>query len=94
MADLFFSSVTDAAKQMISACLAKNLDEMERIRNYLNGPEHTHSMSGTADDFHNASVQLSRMGFYEQAYTLVAVGNKRYPKNTDLLGDLLVYGMR
>lgn len=93
MAELFIASVTDAASKIVNYYRNGLYDEMREVYKYLRNAEVATSIAGNADEFHNATVQLSRQGFYEYAYALVEVGHRRYPKNTDLLGDLLAYGM-
>lgn len=93
MAKLFIASVIDAANKIVEYYRKGLYDEMREVQDYLRDAEVASSIAGNADEFHNATVQLSRQGFYEYAYALVEVGHLRYRKNTDLLGDLLAYGM-
>ena len=93
MDKLFIASVTDAATKITSYYRANRFGDMLKVREYLANKEVAQSIAGTSDDFHNAAVKLTRQGLYEYAYAMVEVGHDRNPKNTDLLGDLLVYGM-
>lgn len=93
MGELFIASVTDAAKKIVAYYEAERFDDLKDVLEYLQDENVAKSISGNADEFHNAAVQLSRQGFYEYAYALVEVGHNRNHKNTDLLGDLLAYGM-
>ena len=49
--------------------------------------------NGSPDDFHNFSVLLASGSFWELSCTVLDIGLKRYPFNTDLLGDYLIYGI-
>lgn len=51
-------------------------------------------IEGNASEFHNASVELTRLQMYSQAYQLLEVGTFRFPSDTDILGDLLLYGVK
>lgn len=46
---------------------------------------------GSADDVHNYSVELARRGEYALAVKVLEKGLVNFPKNTDLLADLLQY---
>lgn len=46
---------------------------------------------GSADDVHNYSVELARRGEYALAVQVLKKGLIIFPKNTDLLADLLQY---
>lgn len=47
---------------------------------------------GNADDFHNLAVEYARGEFFSQTCDLLEIGLKRYPYNTDLLADYIIYG--
>jgi len=49
---------------------------------------------GSADDFHNLSVQLAREEEYEYACQVLEKGLQRFPYSVDLLADYLNYGMQ
>lgn len=46
---------------------------------------------GSADDVHNYSVELARRGEYVLAVQVLKKGLNTYPRNTDLLADILQY---
>ena len=91
--NLYIPSVVDVARLFVSAYKRNNYDEIGELKEYLANAKVATSIAGTADEFHNAAVNLTRNGFYEYGYAIVQVGVWRYPKNTDLLGDLLAYGL-
>lgn len=93
--NLYIPSILEAA-DMIRSCYAqKDYQQLNTIIAYLNSQQVMEHIAGTADQFHNASVRLTHDGFYDLAYGLLEnAGIKRNPRNTDLLGDLLLYGAR
>ena len=50
-------------------------------------------VAGDGDDWHNLSVDLARCGYYDLACDILERGLVDFPKNTDLLGDYLQYGV-
>ncbi len=90
---LYIPSVTDAARRIVRAYFNEDYDMLQEIRAYLGNNNVAGAIAGTASEFHNAAVELTRNGFYDYAYALVEVGVQRHSKDTDLLGDLLAYGL-
>lgn len=91
---MYIPSVNDAVQKIVRYYRADDIDNLKEVKRYLESDDVAHYIAGNADRFHNATVELTRIGFYDYAYALAEVGQKRYPKNTDLLGDLLCYGMQ
>lgn len=50
------------------------------------------NLIGSANDYHNVAVGMSRLGCYPQAFRVVQQGLKSYPYNVDLLADAVYYG--
>lgn len=90
---LYIPSVTDAARRIVKAYLEEDYDMLQEIRVYLGNNNVAGAIAGTGSEFHNAAVELTRSGFYDYAYALVEIGVQRHPRDTDLLGDLLAYGL-
>ncbi len=90
---LYIPSVTDAARRIVSAYFKEDYDMLQEIKVYLGNNNVAGAIAGTASEFHNAAVELTRNGFYEYAYALIEIGIQRHPRDTDLLGDLLAYGL-
>lgn len=51
-------------------------------------------ISGTANDFHNFSVNFASRGDHESACDLLQIGLQQHPLSTDLLADYLQYGIK
>lgn len=92
--DLYIPSVSEATKKIVNFYKNDAISELIEVGKYLENNDVAKSISGNADEFHNATVSLIRIGFFDYAYSLAKVGHNRYPRNTDLLGDLLCYGLR
>lgn len=90
---MYIPSVNDAVQMIARFYKDGDIDSLEEVKTYLESDNVSRYIAGNADGFHNATVRLTRIGFYDYAYALAEVGHNRYPKNTDLLGDLLCYGM-
>lgn len=92
---LYIPNVMEATALIRDCYNKKDYSLLNNVMEYINDPKTQESIAGTADEFHNASVRLVNDGFYELAYNILSnIGIKRNPCNTDLLGDLLTYGMR
>lgn len=91
---LYIPSVNEAAKKIVNCYKDDKISELIEVGKYLENNDVAKAIAGNADEFHNATVQLIRIGFFDYAYSLAKVGHNRYPCNTDLLGDLLCYGLR
>lgn len=90
---MYIPSVSIAASKILK-CYGKNdIDGLSEVKKYLENNNVAESIAGDGDEFHNATVSLTRGGFYDYAYALAKVGSARHPRNTDLLGDLLCYGL-
>lgn len=81
-----FSTYPDDSDRTDAESLAQELAEF--IRNLLSQPE----ISGDADDWHNIAVDIARKDYYDLCCDLLEEGLRRFPGNTDLLGDYLQYG--
>ena len=90
---IYIPSVDEAAKRIVDYYNKGQINDLNVVSEYLENNDVAKSISGNGDEFHNATVRLTRHGFYDYAYALAKVGHKRYPCNTDLLGDLLCYGL-
>lgn len=90
---IYIPSVDEAAKKIVQHYNNDEIDELNAIGDYLKNNDVAKSIAGNGDEFHNATVRLTRVGFYDYAYALAKVGHNRYPRNTDLLGDLICYGL-
>lgn len=90
---IYIPSVDEAAKRIVQYYNDDKINELKAIGEYLENNDVAKSIAGNGAEFHNATVRLTRVGFYDYAYALAKVGHKRYPHDTDLLGDLLCYGL-
>ena len=86
---MYIPSVTEAVELIVKYYKSNKYEELKNVKTYLQDDETARYIAGDADRFHNATVTLTRIGFYDYAYALAEVGHKRYPRNTDLLGDLI-----
>lgn len=91
---LFIPSVDIAAQMMRDAYRNADFSRLKEIRDRLNYADVQKNMAGSADEFHNAAVELTRSNMFQYAYLLTQLGIDRYPHNTDLLSDALKYGAR
>ena len=92
--DMYIPSVNDAVSLIVRYYRDGDIKKLKLVKEYLESNDVSRYIAGDADRFHNATVALTRIGFFDYAYALAEVGYKRYPMNTDLLGDLLCYGMQ
>lgn len=90
---MYIPSVKEAAKKIVNCYNEGAFEELKAVGKYLENNNVAKSIAGDGDEFHNATVRLTRYGFYDYAYELAKVGHNRYPCNTDLLGDLIAYGL-
>ncbi len=90
---MYIPSVAEAAKRITESYRKEEYGVLNEVSQYLANNDVAKNIAGNGDEFHNATVQLTRFGFYDFAYALAKVGHMRYPRNTDLLGDLLCYGL-
>lgn len=81
-----FATYPDDSDRADAESLAQELAEF--VRNLLSQPE----ISGDADDWHNIAVDIARKDYYDLCCDLLEEGLRRFPGNTDLLGDYLQYG--
>lgn len=70
-------------------------DERRSLTDLIDSFVHQTSFSGTADDFHNFAVELSRHDEFSLACDVLEIGMKPgyFGKNCDLLADYLEYGV-
>lgn len=90
---IYIPSVAEAAKRIKKYYKDDSIDKLNAVSEYLENNDVAKSIAGNGDEFHNATVELVKLGFYDFAYALAKVGHTRYPRNTDLLGDLIRYGL-
>lgn len=90
---MYIPSVGEAARKIVKYYEEGAIDDLNAVGEYLENNDVAKSIAGDGNEFHNATVQLTNAGFYDYAYALAKVGHNRYPRNTDLLGDLLCYGL-
>lgn len=90
---LYIPNVTQAAIKILFYYQAGDYEKLSSVKEYLENNDVARSIAGNPDEFHNAGAELASHGFYEYAYALIKVGQLRYPWNTDLIGDLLCYGL-
>lgn len=50
-------------------------------------------ISGSADDWHNLAVDIARNDYFGLACDVLEIGLEHFPKNADLIGDYLQYGI-
>lgn len=83
-------------RNYIGAWLQDDEEKMKAAWKPLNGQmaNVAKSIEGNSSEFHNASVELTRVQMYSQAYQLLEVGIYRFPTDTDILGDLILYGVK
>ena len=91
---LYIPSVDQAAKMIVSAYSDENFERLWDVKEYLENQTVSYTISGDADEFHNAAVALARVDFYDYAVALLEIGHARYRTNTDILGDILGYGIK
>ena len=88
--EMYIPSIENAVQRIISAYFNENYSEIREIMEYV---LNSSTIAGSENDFHNAAVNLVRMGDYENATLLLVHGLSRYPRSTNILADLLEYGM-
>lgn len=89
--DLYIPSINVAIQKIVIAYMQEDYSKIKEIMDYVINSEH---IAGSEDDYHNASVNLVRMDDYDNAVRLLEHGWKRYRKSTDILADLLEYGLK
>ena len=94
MISMYIPSVDEAAKKIVKYYNEGAFEELNSVGEYLENNDVAKSIAGNGDAFHNATVRLTHAGFFDYAYALAKVGHNRYPRNTDLLGDLICYGLQ
>lgn len=77
----------DIAKMMI---INEDFDGLYALKDIV----HSSTVKGTADDYHNFSVNYSRRGDFETACDIIIRGLQQHPLATDLLADFLQYGVK
>lgn len=82
-----FSMYPDACERSDAEALVQELADF--VGNLLSQSE----ISGDADDWHNLVVDIARRDYYDLCCDLLEEGLRRFPGNTDLLGDYLQYGI-
>lgn len=93
MDELMLNHVSRAVALYIKASIKSDVDKMIEIEKALQSPRIANALAGTADDFHNASVNLVKANLYDFAVRLLDLGVRKYPRNADLYADILKYGL-
>ena len=88
---LYIPSISIATDMIIKAYLQEEYPKIKEVMDYI---VNTPTIAGNADEYHNASVKLTRIEDYDNAVVLLEHGLKRYPRSTDILADLLLYGLK
>ena len=93
MNSLLLNHVSKAVALYVNASRSNSAEEMNEIEIKLMDAKIAESLAGTADEFHNASVELVREQLYDFAVRLLDLGIRKYPISTDLYADILKYGL-
>ena len=88
---LYIPSINAATQRIINAFIVEDYMTIKETMDYV---LNTETIAGNEDDYHNCSVNLVKMDDYDNAVLLLQHGLKRYPKSTDILADLLLYGLK
>ena len=89
--EMYIPSISVAANMIIKAYLQEDYSKIKDVVNYVLNSQ---TISGDADEYHNASVQLARIEDFDNAVIFLEHGLKRYPRSADILADLLLYGIK
>ena len=88
---LYIPSIDMAVKRIVMTYLTEDYSKIKETMDYvINNP----TIAGDADNYHNAAVNLVQIDDYDNAVILLTQGLTRYPRSTDILADLLEYGMK
>lgn len=93
MSSILLNHVSKAVALYLKADSANDTEQMNTIEVTLQSPKIANLLAGTADEFHNASVELVRANLYDFAVRLLDLGVRKYPRNADICADLLKYGL-
>ncbi len=88
---IYIPSIRIAAELLVDSYQTNDYTRIKEIMDYV---VNTPTISGSADEYHNASVKLTRIDDYENAVIILEQGLKRFPRSTDILADLLLYGVK
>lgn len=88
---LYIPSISIATDMIVKAYLQAEYSKIKEVMDYI---VNTPTIAGSADEYHNASVKLTRIEDYDNAVILLEHGLERYPRSTDILADLLLYGLK
>ncbi len=88
---LYIPSINAATQRIVNAFKMEDYSIIKETMDYI---LKTENIAGSEDDYHNCSVNLVKIDDYDNAVLLLQHGLKRYPKSTDLLADLLLYGLK
>lgn len=88
---LYIPSIKAATQRIIKAYIVEDYSTIKETMDYV---LNTATIAGNEDDYHNCSVNLVEIDDYYNAVLLLKHGLKRYPKSTDILADLLLYGLK
>ncbi len=91
---IYIPSVDEAALKILKAYRTDNFDQLREIQKFLEDQAVAKRIAGNASEFHNASVRMAQIGFYDNAFALLSIGQQRYSRDTDILADMLLYGLK
>ena len=80
-------------RDMASAEPEEKQSLVGELARFLHGFLHQPRISGSADEWHNLSVDLAQSDLNDLACDVLERGLEFYPRNVDLLADYLQYGM-
>ena len=88
---LYIPSINIALRNIIVAYITEDYGKIKETMDYV---VNTPTIAGSENDYHNASVELVRFEDYHNAVLLLQHGLERYGNSTDILADLLLYGLK
>lgn len=74
----------------------RNYDDTSEYRSFIVEILGTRTLTGSASDYHNLTVSLTKKDLYDVACNVLEIGlsNPGYSKDVDLLADYLIYGIK
>ena len=88
---LYIPSISVATSMIVKEYIQEEYHKIKEVMDYI---INTPTIAGDADEYHNASVKLTRIEDYDNAVILLEHGLLRYPRSTDIWADLLLYGLK
>lgn len=89
MATQYFSSIQKATEQIVYALQKNDISTVTFILDSIKN-----GIAGSAVEFHNAAVDCARIDDFNIACTIVELGLLSFPRDTDLLADMIQYGSK